>query len=111
MENFADSLNNLPMDDEKLNPEENGVFNTLYKDDEKPKPKKQQDIMSLIFNSGIKETIIAGLLFTIISMPFVNKIIEKSMGERKTVIKLGVKTVVFMVLFYIIKSFVINEKK
>ena len=87
MENFADSLNNLPMDDEKLNPEENGVFNTLYKDDEKPKQNKQQDMMSLLFNSGIKETIIAGLLFAIISMPFVNKIIEKSMESVTFVAK------------------------
>ena len=66
-------------------------------------------LLLLIIES--KKLKLSSLLFTIISMPFVNKIIEKSMGERKTVIKLGVKTVVFMVLFYIIKSFVINEKK
>ena len=107
MSNYADSLKQLPMDNQQLNQSEVDVFNKIYKGDSPPSGKKDKFQM---LNGEIQDSLIAGILFAIFSLPFVDKCIGKFMGESPNMVKLLVKTVAFMIIFYIIKNIAYIKK-
>ena len=94
-----DSLKNLPVDNNQLPQNERNSFGKIYPD------VKLDDKAVMAIGSEIKDTLVAGVLFVILTLPITSKCVDKIMGENGTTIgKIASKTAVFMVLFYIIKN-------
>jgi hypothetical protein len=98
---MPDNLENLPTNKNKVSESEMKTANYLFKDNKDNSLKTQ-------ITSNIKEVAIAGILFFIISMSFIDNIINKYVKLENIYILLLVKTVIFMILFLIVKTFFIK---
>ena len=91
---MGDRIDNLPTDDTTQSSKSDiEMMSTLFKNKEQ---------VSKVTNE-LKDTIIAAVLFTILSIKCVDKII-KSTGIQSDIYVFGIKLVIFMFLFYILKN-------
>ena len=89
---FGDPISKLPTDESIPTHNELEIINTIFN-------KKTTD-----FFSSVKDIIIVGILFFIFSIPITNSIIGKIMPNTSTYVLLGIKTLLFMVLYFLIQN-------
>jgi len=102
--NMADPIVQLPTDNVEPNQAELEIVNTLFK--------KHGNTIDTIVDE-MKDCIIAGILFLILSLPQVDTMIASfvpSVGESKIILTV-IKAIVFIILFYFIKNYTLSQKK
>jgi len=98
---MPDNLENLPTNKNKVSENEMKTANYLFKDNTMNSLKTQ-------ITSNIKEVAVAGILFFLISMTFIDNLINKYVRLDNAYVMLLVKTFIFMILFLLIKTFFIK---
>jgi hypothetical protein len=98
----ADSIESLPTDKNALSHSEMQIMDTLF---------QKKALFDTILNAT-KEVLIAGILFIILSLPQVDEQIKKFVPSTNTspYILLGVKCLIFMVLFFVVKNMYLVRK-
>jgi uncharacterized integral membrane protein len=100
---LADPIIQLPTDNIQPNQQEIKIVNSLFQ-------KHGNDIETIV--NELKDSIIAGLLFIVLSLPQVDQIIKSffpSLNESPIILTL-VKAVIFIILFYFIKNYALSKK-
>lgn len=102
---MADLLSSLPMDETPLNHDEINVLQTLFKDE-------NANDLSKIFIE-LKDAVIAGILFAIMSSTKVNTLVYKFIPSSKNshIILICAKTLLFIALFWIVINFALAQRK
>ena len=98
---LADPIVQLPTDNTKLNQQEIEIVNSIFQ-------KHGTQIDTIV--TELKDSIIAGLLFIVLSLPQVDKIIISffpSLNESPIILTV-VKAVIFIILFYFIKNYALS---
>jgi hypothetical protein len=100
---MSDNIANLPVDEGQVSPQEVHLVNTFFKENQS----KLQSIYS-----ELKETIVAGVLFAIISLPPINGLIQTfvPITEKSPYLLLGIKALLFMIVLYGIKNLYLVRK-
>ena len=114
-DNLTDSISSLPVDNNppvlKFSkivsfefPDEIKILDTLFKEN--------QNSFYLFFE-GVKEVILAGLLFVLLSIPQTNEYIIRifPFSQTSPINLLLVKTFLFMGLFFVLKNLYLIRKK
>lgn len=100
----GDPIDSLPTDANNPTNTEIQYLNTIFK--------KQANNFEKLFN-GTKDVLIIGFIFLILSLPqsddFIKKVIPSS--ENSQYILLGVKTLIFMVFYFVVKNWYLVRKK
>ena len=101
---MADSLLHLPTDNNPLNHHEVQVFQSLFKDEDK-------NISHII--TELKDAIIGGVLFALLSLPNIDELIKRFIPSTSNslIILITVKTLIFIALFWIILNFALSKKE
>jgi hypothetical protein len=100
---LADPIIQLPTDNIQPNQQEIKIVNSLFQ-------KHGNDIETIV--NELKDSIIAGLLFIVLSLPQVDQIIKSffpSLNESPIILTL-VKALIFIILFYFIKNYSLSKK-
>lgn len=99
---YADSIDNLPTDKNALSHSELQIVDSLF---------SQKPAIEALFN-GTKEILLAGILFVVFSTPQVDDLIKKFVkaSENSPYILLGVKAILFMVVFFVVKNMYLVRK-
>ena len=102
---MADLLSSLPMDETPLNHDEINILQTLFKDE------NAHDLSNIFIE--LKDAVIAGILFAILSSTKVNTLVHKFIPSSKNshIILICTKTLVFIALFWIIINFALAQRK
>lgn len=98
---MPDNLENLPTNKNKVSESEMKTANYLFKDNTMNSLKTQ-------ITSNFKEVAVAGILFFLISMTFIDNLINKYVRLDNAYVMLLVKTFIFMILFLLVKTFFIK---
>lgn len=100
---MGDFIKTLPTDTTMSSANELNIVNTLFE--------QQKKQVKQIF-SGVKDVVIAGILFFIMSLPFVNNLLGSCLNFVNTspLLATVIKTVVFMVLFFFAQNFILSRK-
>ena len=104
MEKDPDLLSNLPTDKNEPTQDENKILNTLFKE------KKTVGTVFVEF----KESIIVGILFIIFSLSYVDDLILKispSLASHSPYIIIGIKAILIVLSFWILKHFYLIRKE
>ena len=103
-DNLTDSISSLPVDNNPPVPDEIKILDTLFKEN--------QNSFYLFFE-GVKEVILAGLLFVLLSIPQTNEYIIRifPFSQTSPINLLLVKTFLFMGLFFVLKNLYLIRKK
>lgn len=98
-----DYIEKLPTDKLEPNPNEVQIVNTLFKE--------KKGVFDTILHDA-RDIILMGLLFIILNIPQINSLIFKFVpsAENSIYILIGIKTVLFMVIFYILKNIYLVRK-
>jgi len=96
---MADQIINLPID-EKSPPNHNDmmVVNQLFQ-------QNQNSVKRIVYE--LKEPLLAGLLFFLFSLPFVDSIIHKI--SSKPIPTIIIKTILVILIFYFIHKFSLSK--
>ena len=99
----GDVLSSLPVDETVPNHNEIQVLETLFKE-------KHSGISRILENT--KDVLIVGILFIFFSLDQVDEIIHKIFPSSKNspYITLGIKTLAFMLLYFVIKNWYLSRK-
>ena len=99
----GDPILQLPVDQNTPTNDEIQIVNTVFK--------KYENTANVIFVE-LKDSIIVGVLFIILSIPQVDDIIKKyiPMTSSSYYMLILVKTLILMVLFWVIKHFYLSKK-
>ena len=99
---MADSLLYLPTDNHPLNHREVQIFQSLFKNDNK-------NISRII--SELKDAIIGGVLFALLSLPKIDELIKRFLPStsKSLIILLIIKTLIFIALFWVILNFALSR--
>lgn len=95
---MADLIRNLPVDKTQPNHNDMMVVNQLFQQNE-------HSVKRIVFE--LKEPLLAGLLFFIFSLPFVDSIIHKV--SSKPIPTIIIKTILVIVIFYFIHKFSLSR--
>ena len=95
---MADQIRNLPIDKTPPNHNDMMVVNQLFQQNE-------SSVKRIVFE--LKEPLLAGLLFFIFSLPFVDSIIHKV--SSKPIPTIIIKTILVIVIFYFIHKFSLSR--
>lgn len=100
----GDYIQSLKDDDSMPTHNELKIINTLFKE--------EQPLIEKIY-SNLSDTILVGVLVGVFSMPFVDDIITKMCPGmvKSPPIKLGIKIVVAMLVYFILKNFQLSKKQ
>lgn len=100
---MGDFIKTLPTDTTVSTANELNIINTLFE--------QQKKQVTKIF-SGVKDIVIAGVLFFVLSLPFVNNLLGNCLNFIHTSPLLAtiVKSIVFMVLFFFAQNFILSRK-
>lgn len=100
---MADNINKLPTDQNVPNQEELHTINTVFKENKKGIKRMFGDM---------KDAILAGILFGIMSIPQVDNLIKSliSSANNSWIILIGIKIILFIIIFYVIKNFAFAKK-
>lgn len=99
----GDVITNLPVDQSIPTHTEIQILDTLFK--------QKQGTIQRVF-SGTKDVLIIGFLFILFSLPQIDELIKKfaPSAENSPYILMLVKTVLFMVAYFIIKNMYLVRK-
>jgi hypothetical protein len=99
---MGDNIKNLPVDATVSTVNEVNIVNTLFS--------SQKSNFKKLF-SGTKDVLIAGVLFSLLNLPFVNNFIRACFkcGESEVYL-LVIKTALFMILFFIAQNYFLAKK-
>jgi hypothetical protein len=100
---MGDYIKNLPVDTSVSTVNEMKIINTLF-------TAQKGNMLKIV--SGTKDIILAGVLFFLISLPFVDNLLGKSVNfvKNSNIIMLLVKTILFMVLFFVLQNYFLARK-
>ena len=98
---MADPIVQLPTDNSLPNKEELTIVNTLF---------KNSNTVETIVNE-MKDSIIAGILFIILSLPQVDEFIKSLLAftNNSQILLTLVKALIFIILFYFIKNYALSK--
>ena len=101
---MADLLSSLPVDKTPLNHDEINILQTLFNEE-------NSDNITNIFIE-LKDAVIGGILFAILSSKKFNIIIHKFIPSSKNsyIIMICIKTFIFIILFWIILNFALAKR-
>lgn len=99
---YADSIESLPTDKNSPSNVEIQIMDTLF---------QKKAIFDTVLNAT-QEVLIAGILYIILSLPQIDDYIKKFVVVANTspYILLGVKCLIFMILFFVVKNFYLARK-
>ena len=102
MSKMADPIVQLPTDNTQPNQEELTIVNSLFK--------KHSNTIETVANE-MKDSIIAGILFIVLSLPQVDELIKSllTFTNSSPIILTIVKALIFIVLFYFIKNYALSK--
>lgn len=102
MSKMADPIVQLPTDNTQPNQEELTIVNSLFK--------KHSNTIETVANE-LKDSIIAGILFIVLSLPQVDELIKSllTFTNNSPIILTIVKALIFIVLFYFIKNYALSK--
>ena len=102
---MADLLSSLPIDETPLNHDEINILQTLFKEE------NSGDLAKIFIE--LKDAVVAGILFAILSSNKVNILVYKLIPTSKNsnIILICSKTVIFIVLFWIIINFALVKRE
>jgi hypothetical protein len=100
----ADVLSNLPSDKTQPSRNELHIVDTLFKEHGK-------GIKAMVNES--KDAVLVGLLFVVFSLPMVDDLIKRFVtpAQNSPYILVGVKAVMVMVAYWIVKHFYLAKKE
>lgn len=100
---LSDRLDILPTDQNNPTHSEIQIIDTLFK-------QKHKTIRKIL--EGTQDILIAGVLFIILSLPQIDQIIKNAipMTANSDTILLGIKSLCFMILFFIIRNLYLVRK-
>ena len=100
---MSDNIANLPVDEGQVSPQEAHLVNTFFKENHS----KLKSIYT-----ELKETLVAGILFAILSLPPIDGLIQTfvPITEKSPYLLLGIKAFLFMILLYGIKNLYLVRK-
>jgi hypothetical protein len=103
MSKMADPIVQLPTDNTKPNQDELTIVNSLFK--------KHSNTIETVANE-MKDSIIAGILFIVLSLPQVDELIKSLLAftNNSPIILTIVKALIFIVLFYFIKNYALSKQ-
>jgi len=101
---MSDLISSLPMDNNPLNHDEIHILQTLFKDENK------YDIKNIFIE--LKDSVIGGILFGLLSTPQFNKLLERFVPITKTsiIMNISVKVIIFIFLYWIILNLALSRK-
>lgn len=101
--NSSELLSQLPTDKSQLSSKDLEILNTFFKN--------QQKVVNLF--TEFKDIFIAGIIFLILNLPFVDGIIKGliSCTAKSSIIFLIVKTGIFVLLLFVINNWVLTRAK
>jgi len=104
MEYHGDFIQDLPENNTEPSPKEIHIVNTMFKQHEGTMTKIGKELNDLV---------IVGVLFVLFSLPQVDDLIKRffSPAVNSVYILVGIKTVIVMILFWVIKYFYLSKKK
>jgi len=99
---MADPIIQLPTDNSLPNKEELTIVNTIFK--------KHSNTISTVVNE-MKDSIIAGIIFIILSLPQVDEFIKSlvTFTNNSPILLTLVKALIFIILFYFIKNYALSK--
>lgn len=102
MSKMADPIVQLPTDNTQPNQDELTIVNSLFK--------KHSNTIETVANE-MKDSIIAGILFIVLSLPQVDELIKSllTFTNNSPIILTIVKALIFIVLFYFIKNYALSK--
>lgn len=94
---MSDLLQNLPTDDSIVNSNELHIINNLFTNE-------TESVNKIVME--LRESILGGVLFGLLSLPQVDFIIQKfvPLSRNSPVVLLCVKIVLFIFIFYLLKN-------
>lgn len=100
---YADLIENLPTDKNTISQTEADIVNTLF---------KKKAMIDIVLSSS-KEVLLAGILFVVISVPQIDEFVKKfiPIANNSQYILLFLKSLIFMILFFVIKNLYLARKK
>ncbi len=100
---MGDFIQNLPTDQSIPNHEELAIVENLFKNHKKT-------MGNVLYE--FRDSIIAGLLFILFSVPQIDQLFHKivPITEKSFIILLIIKTIIFIVLLYVIINFAFSKK-
>lgn len=100
---MGDYIKNLPTDATVATVNEMNVINSLFQ--------QQKKTLKTVF-IGIKDIIIAGVIFFVMTLPFVNGLLGGCINFVNTspLVMSIIKTVIFMVLFFFVQNIMLVKK-
>jgi len=101
---MADLISSLPVDETPLNHDEIHILQTLFKEENRGN-------ISKIFIE-LKDAVIGGILFALLSSPQVDALLLRIAPTTKNspIIRIGLKTMIFIALYWIILNFALSRK-
>ncbi len=101
---MADLISSLPVDETPLNHDEIHILQTLFKEENRGN-------ISKIFIE-LKDAVIGGILFALLSSPQVDTLLLRIAPTTKNspIIRIGLKTIIFIALYWIILNFALSRK-
>lgn len=98
-----DPINQLPSDGSIPTLQEQKIVNALFT--------KHKPIIDSVFTEA-KDSILAGVLFILLSLPQTDSLLHKFVPSAATspYITLGIKALILMALFWLIKHFYLSRK-
>lgn len=91
----GDYIQNLPTDNHPVKPQELQIVENFFK------PENKQNVRTII--NVLKDSLIAGVLFFLLSTPFANNILQNFYSEN-SYYSILLKTSIFIFLFFIISN-------
>lgn len=103
MDKYGDIIDELPVDNNQPKHDELRIVNTLFKENEGTMTKIGREL---------KDLFVIGILFILFSLPQVDNMIKKVFppAVNSIYILVGIKTLIVMVLFWVIKYFYLSKK-
>lgn len=100
---MSDLIKTLPVDDNPVTVNEMKIVDNLFQ-------AQKKNLKSIFFN--LKDIILAGIIFVLISLPFVDNILGGFLNfvKNSSVMMILAKAVVFMVVLFIAQNFILAKK-
>lgn len=97
-----ESIHSLPTDQIPPSPQEKQMINTFF---------PQKGFQSLCYE--FKDVIIIGIIYFVVGLPFIDGIIKSifSSAQNSSLILLGTKSILFMIIYFIIMNWGYSRKK
>ena len=99
---LGDHISQLPVDQSQPTNNELQIINSLFNTTNK-------STINILLREA-KDSIIIGILFIIFSLPYTDSLVKRIVGEKSPYILVGIKVVIVMALYWLIKHFYLSRK-